>query len=86
MAGNERYADVIAQVTVLSDYHFVIEDEINEGISANGRSGNRNDENEGRFSTFADMLGMFLNAPIVVPSSAEVVADGMGFQPLEFSR
>ena len=36
------------------------------------------------FLPFADMLGMFLNAPIVVPSSAEVAADGMRFQPLEF--
>lgn len=35
---------------------------------------------------FADMLSLFLNARIVVPSAAKVNADGTGFQPLEFSK
>jgi hypothetical protein len=38
------------------------------------------------FLPFADMLSMFLNTRIVVPSAAEVAADGTGFQPLEFSK
>lgn len=38
------------------------------------------------FLPASDLMRMFVESRIVVPSAAKVAADGTGFQPLEFSK